>query len=151
LIEQDERQIMKILVAVDGSAHSLDAAKFVVEHAGWYRDKPEIELVFVHLALPPLPRMGMVVSNEQVQRYYQEEGVQALAGAKRLLEAAGLVCREHVLVGAVAESIVQLANTAACDLIVLATRGMGAAANLLLGSVATRVLHLSAVPVLVVR
>ena len=65
---------MKILVAVDGSAHALNAVRFVTEHAGWYRDKPEIELVFVHAPLPHLPRMGMVVSNEQVQRYYKEEG-----------------------------------------------------------------------------
>jgi hypothetical protein len=142
---------MKILVAVDGSAHSLDAARFVVEHAGWYREKPEVELVFVHTPLPQLPRMGVVVSNEQVQRYYQEEGAQALAGGKRLLEEAGLACHEHILVGPVAESLVQLANSTRCDMIVLATRGMGAAANLLLGSVATRVLHLSAVPVMVVR
>jgi nucleotide-binding universal stress UspA family protein len=142
---------MKILVAVDGSAHSLDAAGFVIEHANWYREKPEIELVFVHAPLPHLPRMGVVVSHEQVQSYYQEEGAKALAGAKRLLDAAGLAYKEHILVGPIAESIVLHANTAACNMVVLATRGMGAAANLLLGSVATRVLHLSTVPVLVVK
>ena len=79
---------MKILVAVDGSAHALDAVRFVTEHAGWYRDKPVIDLVFVHAPLPHLPRMGMVVSNEQVQRYYKEEGDKALAAARRLLDAA---------------------------------------------------------------
>jgi nucleotide-binding universal stress UspA family protein len=142
---------MKILVAVDGSAHSLDAARFVIEHANWYRDKPEIELVYVHVPLPQLPRMGVVVSHEQIQRYYQEEGAKALAGAKQLLDTAGLAHTEHILVGPIAESIVQHANTAACNMVVLATRGMGAAANLLLGSVATRVLSLSAVPVLVVK
>jgi nucleotide-binding universal stress UspA family protein len=142
---------MKILVAIDGSAHALNAVRFVTEHAGWYRDKPAIELVFVHAPLPHLPRMGMVVSNEQVQRYYKEEGDKALAGAKRLLDAASLQYTEHVLIGSVAESIVQHANTATCDQIVLATRGMGAAANLLLGSVATRVLHLAAVPVTLVK
>ena len=142
---------MKILVAIDGSAHALNAVRFVTEHADWYREKPAIELVFVHAPLPHLPRMGMVVSNEQVQRYYKEEGDKALAGAKRLLHAASMQCTEHVLIGSVAESIVQHANTAACDQIVLATRGMGAAANLLLGSVATRVLHLAAVPVTLVK
>lgn len=142
---------MKILVAVDGSAHSLDAARFVIEHAGWYREKPEVELVFVHTPLPHLPRMGLVVSNEQVQKYYQEEGAKAMVAAKRLFDASGLAYSEHILVGPTAESIVQHANSSCCNMIVLATRGMGAAANLLLGSVATRVLHLSAVPVLVVK
>jgi nucleotide-binding universal stress UspA family protein len=46
---------------------------------------------------------------------------------------------------------VQHANTASCDLVVVGNRGMGAAANFLLGSVANRVLHLSPVPVLVVK
>jgi len=142
---------MKILVTVDGSAHALNAVRFVAEHAGWYQEKPAVELVFVHAPLPHLPRMGLVVSNEQVQRYYQEEGATCLAGAKRLLDAAKLVYAEHILVGPVAESIVQHANTTACDQIVMATRGMGAAANLLLGSVATRVLQLAAVPVTLVK
>lgn len=142
---------MKILVAIDGSAHSLDSVRFVIEHANWYREKPVLELVFVHAPLPHLPRMGMVVGNEQIQRYYQEEGAAALAGAKRLLEASNLAYSEHILVGPVAESIVQHANTASCDLVVVGNRGMGAAANFLLGSVASRVLHLSPVPVLVVK
>lgn len=142
---------MKILLAVDGSAHSLSAARHMIEHAGRYREKPACELVFVHAPLPHLPRMGLVVSHEQIQRYYDEEGKQALAGARGLLDAAGIAYREQVLVGPVAETLVQHANTAHCDLIVVATRGMGAAANLLLGSVATRVLHLSAVPVMVVK
>lgn len=142
---------MKILAAVDGSAHALDAVRFVIEHAGWYRDKPQVELVFVHAPLPHLPGMGKVVSNEQVQQYYLEEGAKALAAAKRLLDASGLAYTDHILVGQTAEAIVQHANSAFCDMIAVATRGMGAAANLLLGSVATKVLQLSAVPVMVVK
>jgi len=142
---------MKILLAVDGSAHSLNTARYMIEHAGLYLEKPACELVFVHAPLPHLPRMGLVVSNEQIQRYYDEEGKQALGGTKGLLDAAGIPYSEHVLVGPVAETLVQHANAARCDLIVLATRGMGATANMLLGSVATRVLQLSPVPVLVVK
>lgn len=142
---------MRILVAADGSAHSLESARFVAEHANWYREKPVIELVFVHPALPHLPRMGMVVGNEQMQNYYREEGEKALAGAKRLFDAEGLTYNEHILVGPIAESIVQHANTSACDLIVVGSRGMGAAINFFLGSVANRVLHLSAIPVLVAK
>ena len=43
---------MKILLAVDGTAHSLDAVKCVIDHADWYREKPQIELV---TAVPELP------------------------------------------------------------------------------------------------
>lgn len=40
---------MKILVAVDGSKNSLNAVDSVIQHADWYREKPTVELVTVHL------------------------------------------------------------------------------------------------------
>ena len=45
---------MKILLAVDGSKHSLKAVKTLIDHAGWYREKPAVELVNVHLPVPKL-------------------------------------------------------------------------------------------------
>ena len=39
---------MKILLAVDGSKYSLDAVDSLIEHAGWYREKPQVELLTVH-------------------------------------------------------------------------------------------------------
>ncbi len=142
---------MKILLAVDGSKHALDAARCLVEHADWYREKPEVELVYVHLPVPKLPGMGKVVGRGELKRYYEEEGAQALARAKKLLEAAGIGYGAHVLVGSPAESIVDHAQAARCDLIYIGNRGMTAAGNLLLGSVASKVLHISTVPVLLVR
>lgn len=142
---------MKILLAVDGSEFSLDAAKCLIEHADWYRDKPTVELLYVHPPLPKLPGMGKVVGKSQIQRYYQEEGEAALAKAKKLLEAAGIRFESKVLVGPVAETIVSHAKAARCDLIFIATHGRTEAANMLLGSTATKVLHLSSVPVLLVR
>jgi len=107
--------------------------------------------VTVHLPVPRLPRMGMVVGKSQIQRYYEEEGEAALAAAKKKLDAAGIGYRASVLVGQVAQTIVEHAVKARCDLIVVGTRGHGAAASLLLGSTATKVLHLSKVPVLLAR
>jgi nucleotide-binding universal stress UspA family protein len=142
---------MKILLAVDGSKGSLDAARCLVEHADWYREKPQVELVHVHLPVPKLPGMGSVVGRSQIRRYYEEEGARALAAAKKLLDAAGVDYTSQVLVGQPAESIVDHAKAARCDLITIGNRGMTAAGNLLLGSVATKVLHVSPVPVLLVR
>jgi nucleotide-binding universal stress UspA family protein len=142
---------MKILLAVDGSTHSLEAAKCLVEHVARYRRKPQVELVYVHLPVPKLPGMGSVVGRSQIRRYYEEEGAQALAAAKKLLDAARIAYAAHVLVGQPAESIVSHAQAARCDLICIGNRGMSAAGNLLLGSVATRVLHIAKVPVLLAR
>ena len=142
---------MKILLAVDGSKSSLDAVDCVVDHADWYREKPEVELVTVHLPVPKLPRMGMAVGKAQIERYYEEEGQQNLAAAKRKLDAARIEYQTRVLVGDIAESIVKQAKSTRCDLICIGTRGMSAVGKALIGSTANKVLHISDVPVLLVK
>ena len=142
---------MKVLIAVDGSKQSLDAVQCLVDHADWYRERPQVELLTVHLPLPKLPRMGMAVGKSQIQRYYAEEGEARLAAAKRRLDAAGIEYTASVLVGPVAETIVKRAKDARCDLIYIGTRGMTAVGKALLGSTATKVMHISTTPVLLVR
>ena len=142
---------MKILLAVDGSKHSLEAVKSLLEHSGWYREKPVVELVTVHLPVPKLPGTSRVVSQAQIRRYYEEEGAARLEKAKKLLERADLPFSARVLVGPVAETIVRHARESRCDMIFIGTRGMSAAGNMLLGSTATKVLHLASVPVLLVK
>ena len=142
---------MKVLIAVDGSKQSLDAVQCLVEHADWYREKPKVDLLTVHLPVPKLPRMGMAVGKSQIQRYYKEEGEARLAAARRRLDAAGIEYTPTVLVGPVAETIVKRAKEARCDLIYIGTRGMTAVGKALLGSTATKVMHISDTPVLLVR
>ena len=142
---------MKMLLAVDGSKFSLDAVKCLIEHADWYRERPEVELLFVHPPVPKLPGMGKVVGKKQIQGYYAEEGEAALAEAKKLLERAAIRYRASVQVGQIAEAIVRHAERTRCDLIFIGTHGRTAAGNMLLGSIATKVLHLATVPVMLVR
>ncbi|MEW6690264.1 MAG: universal stress protein [Pseudomonadota bacterium] len=142
---------MKILLAVDGSKYSLDAVKCLIDHADWYREKPQVELVTVHLPVPQLPRMSVVVSKKQIERYYEEEGQALLAQAQSRLGAAGIQYSSHVLVGQIAESIVAHARKTGCDIIYIGTHGRTATGKLLLGSVAGKVLHISPVPVLLVK
>ena len=136
---------MKILLAVDGSAHALDAVKCVIDHADWYRTKPDIELVTVHLPVPQLPGLGSTIGKAGIQRYYQEEGEKALAEAKKLLDRSGLACTPHILVGDPAETIVKHAKKAGCDIIAIGTPSRW------IGSCATKVLNISDVPVLLVK
>jgi len=142
---------MKILLAVDGSKPSLDAVDLLIKHARQFSARPEIELVTVHLPVPKLPRMGMAVGKEQLARYYQEEGEANLAAAKKRLDAAGMAYSARVLVGPIAETIVKAAGGAKCDLICMGSRGMGELGKALLGSTATKVLHLSKQPLLIVK
>jgi nucleotide-binding universal stress UspA family protein len=142
---------MKILLAVDGSKYSLDAVNCLIEHADWYREKPSVELLTVHLPVPKLPNMSLVVGKNQIKRYYEEEGEAMLAAAKKKLAAAGITFKSTILVGQIADTIVQHAQKTKCDLIYIGTHGRTAAGNMLLGSIATKVMHISPIPVLLVR
>jgi nucleotide-binding universal stress UspA family protein len=142
---------MKILVAVDGSKGSLDAVQCVIDHADWYRERPEVHLVTVHLPVPQLPRMGLAVGKAQIQKYYEEEGAARLSAAKRKLDAARIDYVTQVLVGPVAENIVKYAKDKRCDLIYIGTRGMTEIGKAMVGSTATKVLHIADTPVLLVK
>src|SRR5207245_7338711 len=130
---------MKILLAVDGSKHSLKAVKSLIEHADWYREKPAVELVNVHLPVPRIRGMSAVVGASQVRRYYDREGKAALSKARKLLDAAGIGYSPRILVGPVAETIVRQARLNRCDLIMMGTRGQSGEDSLLRGSRASRV------------
>jgi nucleotide-binding universal stress UspA family protein len=142
---------MKILLAVDGSKCSLDAVQALVDHLGWYREAPQVELVTVHLPVPRLPGMGAAVGKNQLQKYYEEEGEKQLAAARRKLDAAGVPYTPRVLVGAVAETLVKHAKDTGCDLMYIGTRGHTELGKALVGSTATKVLHISDIPVLLVK
>ena len=138
---------MRILVAVDGSKPSMKAVQVLIDHSDWFRSKPEVELVTVHL---PVPKVGGVPKG-QLDKYYAEEGEGMLAAAKKKLEAAGIAYKAHVLVGAVAEALVKHAKDKRCDVIYIGTRGMSELGAALVGSTATKVLHISDTPVLLVK
>jgi nucleotide-binding universal stress UspA family protein len=142
---------MKILVAVDGSKHALAAVQCVIDHADWYREKPSVELLTVHLPVPTLHGMGAVIGRQHFERYYREEGEERLAAAREKLDAAAIPYSTHILVGPIAESIVEKAANTRCDLVCIGSRGMSDLGKALLGSTATKVLNLSDLPVLLVK
>lgn len=142
---------MNILLAVDGSKNSLDAVSSLIKHVDWFREPPTVHLTYVHLPVPRVGAFGAGPSKEALSRYYREEGVRALAKAKKLLDKAAIPHEDAILVGPVAETLCKLATTEKCDLICMGTRGFSAVANMIMGSVATKVLHSAKVPVLLVK
>jgi len=144
--------VLKMLLAVDGSESASRATQKLIETAGWYKEPLEVELVTVHLPLPQVGGFaGSVVSHDMVEKYYSEEGGKALAPARKLLDAAGVRYVPHILVGEIAQSLVSHAQKTGCRMLYMGTRGMSAMSNLVIGSVATKVLHLGTVPVVLVH
>ena len=143
--------MLKILLPVDGSPSALRATGRLIETLGWYREAPAIDLVAVHLPVPKVPNMGAFVSREMIEKYYEDECEMMLAPSRKLLDEAGIAYTAHRLTGHVAESIVERATASGSDMIYMGTRGMSALANMALGSVTTRVLHLCRIPVMLVH
>lgn len=141
---------MKILLPVDGSECSLRAVDHLITHVGWFRDVPEIHLLHVHAPIP-IGRVQAHIGKETLHAYYLEEGQEHLVEAQKKLDAAGRFHTTHMHVGQPAEVIARLAEELGCDLIVMGAHGMGALAGLVMGSVATRILHLAPCPVLLVK
>src|SRR2546421_3533223 len=141
---------MKILLAVDGSKNSLDTVQCLIDHADWYREKPEVELVTVQQHLPQIPGLASL-GKGQIDKFYQEQGDAKLAGAKQKLDAAGIGYQPRVLVGPPAETIVKHAKASGCDMIMLGSRGATGMAGAPLGPPANKGLHISPIPVLLVK
>lgn len=142
---------MKILLAVDGSKNAIDATVSLVNHTNWFRDKPVVRMITVHLPVPKIGGMGAVISHEMIERYYREEGGKMLVECEQLLKNAGITFTTGILVGDVAATICAEADKEKVDMIWMGTRGMSAAANVVMGSVATKVLHAAKVPVTLVK
>ena len=143
--------MLKFLVAVDGSEPSGRAIDHLIRQVGVLKEPPEIHLLNVQHPLPYGSRVSSVVGHDKIAQFHREEGMVALKTAMRKLDAAGIKYHHHIGVGVEAEIICQYAKEKGCDQIIMGTRGLGSVSNLVLGSVATKVIHLSPVPVLLVK
>jgi nucleotide-binding universal stress UspA family protein len=141
---------MKILIAVDGSAYTTKAVEHVVRHLDWFQGKPELHLLHVKLPIPP-GRSRAFLSGDAINSYYREDSEEALAPAEALLKKQEIPCHASWKVGDIAEEIRAYANKNEIDMIVMGSHGHGALQNLVMGSVATKVLAATTVPVLIVR
>jgi len=141
---------MKVLIATDGSKHALDALEAFLSKLAWFREAPSVELVHVH---PPIPygRAAAWAGREAVERYYSEESDEALKLAAETLTKRGVPFHPVKLVGDPGHEIVRHAQASGCDLVAMGTHGHTAMANLVMGSVATKVIAGSRVPVLLLK
>lgn len=143
--------MLKVLLPVDGSPSAVRATEKLIETLGWYKELPEIDALAVHLPLPRVPNMGAFVSKDMIQKYYDDECRDMLDPTRKLLDAAGVKYTVHQAIGPIAESIIEQAKQSGSNLIYMGTRGMSPLANMAMGSVAMRVLHLCHIPVVLIH
>jgi nucleotide-binding universal stress UspA family protein len=141
---------MKILLAVDGSSYSIKAVNYIASHLNWFQGDRELHLLHAETPIP-LGHARAAVGSEVLENYYKEEAAAALAPAEKLLHENQIPYQATYKVGDVAEEIKAYAEKHNIDMIVMGSHGHGALKKLVLGSVTTKVLAITKVPVLIVR
>ena len=137
------------LIAIDGSEPSHKVVDYVSTESASRLVKPHLFLVNVQAPLSG--DITRFIEEKVVDDFHRETGEAALAQARQKLDAAGLAYSAHIMLGEAAPTLVEFAKDKGCSLIVMGARGLGSVAGLLIGSVATKVVKLSKVPVLVVK
>ena len=140
---------MKILVAVDGSEISLRAVKFVIALNRKLARPARVTLLAVDP--PAFPGVETRIGSKATRQLHEETLESMLKDARRSLSRAKLRLTERAEIGEVAETILKVANTEGTDLIVLGSHGRGAVRGILLGSVSSKVIAQTEIPVSIVR
>lgn len=139
----------KILVPIDGSECAVRALRQAIRLGD---DGTQLELHLLNVQ-PPLVsgHARMFLSREQLHGYYEDQSKEAMASALAVVGESGVPYVSAMQVGPAAVTIAEYASNEGCDNIVMGTRGLGSVAGMLLGSVATKVIHLAKVPVMLVK
>ncbi len=137
--------ISKLIVAYDGSKQSEKAYKLALDMASKY----SAPMIVLSVARPPEPPVAVELTAvlDRATEYFEGH----FKCLKEQAQAMGIDARFEVRVGHPAEQIVLMANNEKADTIVMGHRGESRLQQLLLGSVAKRVLSYAHCTVVVVR
>jgi nucleotide-binding universal stress UspA family protein len=140
---------LRVLLAVDGSAPSVRAARRLAAWRGWLGEL-DVQIAFVQ---QPLSFLGTVLPphDDVIGEWSTRAAETAAKTARQIFSKAGIAHHLHITVGDTAEEIAHLAAHTGAELVALGTRGLGAAHHALIGSVALKSAAKAGVPVMLVR
>jgi len=140
---------MKILVAVDGSAFTKRMLGYLAAHDEWLGSQHAYTVLTV---VPPVPaRAAAVLAKDVLKAHYDEESEKILKPIRTFLTKQGMAVDFVSKTGAAAETIAAMADKGKYDLLMMGSHGHGSLGNLVLGSVATKVMALCTTPLLLIR
>lgn len=138
---------MKILIAVDGSPTTKRMLAYLAAHEERFIHG---QTLTVFTGVPAVtPRAAALFDKETLKGYYEEEAEKVFKPIRSFFGKQGIEAKYLSKTGHAAELIAKAA--AGQDLLIMGSHGHTALGNLVLGSVATKVLAASATPVLIVR
>lgn len=141
--------MLKILIAVDGSELALDAVKYALR----LREQGlAAGLVLANVQEPAsLYEMLTVRDPQRLQGLSISAGNHSLQGARHLCDAAGVDYELEIGLGEPAHTLVDIAERYGCSAIIAGARGKGGLGGADLGSVSHELMHVSPLPVTIVK
>lgn len=140
---------MKVLLAVDGSPYTKHMLAFLTANDDMLAGRNQYTVLTVVPKIPP--HAARFLSSSDLQSYYDDEAEKVLGPVRAFLAQKGWEVDFRHEPGHPGDAICEVAKSGGYDLLVLGSHGHSAVGNLVLGSVATRVLAHTSVPVLVIR
>ena len=140
---------MKILIAADGSPYTKRMLAYIAAHEEWLGAKHDYTVIHGVLAVPH--RAAAFAGQQVVREFYEADAEDVFRPIRAFFDQLGIKAKFVHTVGHVAESIAALAEEGKFELLVMGSRGHSDFTNLVLGSVATKVLAKCSVPVLLIR
>ena len=140
---------MKILVPVDGSAFTKRMLAYLAAHDEWMGGAHQYTVLHAVHAISS--HAASVLDKNVLHDYYRDESEKVFKPIRTFFKKQGLEATFVSKVGHASEAIASLAQKGKFDLIVMGSHGQGTLTNLVMGSVATKVLASCSTPVLLVR
>lgn len=140
---------MKILVAVDGSPYTKRMLAYLAAHDEWLGRAHAYTVIHTVGAVPP--RATVVIDKQVLKDYYDGECERIFKPIRQFFDRQGIDATYVAKVGPAADNIAAMAQKGRFDLLIMGSHGHGTLTNLVMGSVATRVLAKCSTPVLLIR
>lgn len=140
---------MKILAAVDGSSYTKRMLAYLAAHDEWLG--PQHEYTVIHAVGLVPPRAAAVLDKAVLKSHYEEEAEKVFKPIRTFFARHQMRATFVYKAGAPADVIVGAIEKGDFHLVVLGSHGNGTLANLVLGSVATKVLARCKTPALLIR
>jgi len=140
---------MKILVAVDGSSYTKRMLAYLAAHDEWLGEEHRYTVVTSVAPIPP--RATSALDKSVLKSYYDDEAEKVFKPIRTFLAMQKIQAEFVAKVGPPADIVAALADKGDIALLMMGSHGHGSLAKLLLGSVVTRVMAQSKVPVLLIR